>query len=210
MCPECWAKLESFHQFHDEVELARINFVKKSVKEEEEVSIEREVNCDDNELDVGILAVKVEPLHMIDADYEEPNYEYAEAEDMDNYSIQIDGLNDSHSDGAKANSPNVECEAEVEAAAAQIAAEIAQKTKEELLKNRQTTADKKFDHLISKYMEMMCEVCSHPFKTLTEAISHYRNEHNQRGVNVKCCERKLSLRDIRCHIQYHLNPDVFK
>lgn len=67
------------------------------------------------------------------------------------------------------------------------------------------------DHLISNYMDMSCEICQHPFDTLSDASLHYRQTHSKSKVKVKCCRRQMGLpNEIRDHIQYHLDPDKFK
>lgn len=72
--------------------------------------------------------------------------------------------------------------------------------------------NKEFDHLISEYLNMVCEICEHPFETLSEAGKHYRSQHNQEinSIKAKCCQRNISLYGARDHIQFHLNPEYFK
>lgn len=66
------------------------------------------------------------------------------------------------------------------------------------------------DQLMSNYMDMNCESCKIPFETLSDAIGHYRNKHNKYSILVRCCQRRLRPSDIRDHIKYHSNPDMFK
>lgn len=61
----------------------------------------------------------------------------------------------------------------------------------------------------SKYMRMNCEVCDHPFETLALAKSHSQLTHNS-TARFTCCDRRLRIYNINDHLQYHLNPDVFK
>lgn len=69
---------------------------------------------------------------------------------------------------------------------------------------------RKFDHLISNHIDMLCEICQHPFETLSEASNHYIGQHKQRTILVKCCQKRITiLTELRDHIQYHLNPDKF-
>lgn len=222
MCSDCWIKLDNFHKFYNQVDTARNIYLKNSVKED------IETNCDAIEYDVGISTVKVEPLDSVVAKLEEElqsesvndtNSSSLQTPDLyDNACIDAVGTDQDDSDSNEKDNDiknfiwenAFECDSEVEATAAEIFIEMADKTENLSLEKGKTTANKNFDHLMSKYMNTTCDVCELPFKTLTEAISHYRNQHNQRSVNIICCERQLSLRDIRYHIQYHLNPDVFK
>lgn len=68
----------------------------------------------------------------------------------------------------------------------------------------------KFDHLIPNHIDMLCEICKHPFETLSEASNHYIRQHKQRTIHVKCCQTRIKIAgELRDHIQYHLNPDKF-
>lgn len=68
----------------------------------------------------------------------------------------------------------------------------------------------KYDHLISEYMDMHCEICKHPFGSLFEARRHYLKQHKRNSAAVKCCKRRIQMTDILDHIQYHSNPNMFK
>lgn len=70
--------------------------------------------------------------------------------------------------------------------------------------------DTDIENLIAEYIEMSCEICQHPFKTLKKARGHLRGVHKLRSVKVKCCQKKIDLYDINGHIQSHLNPEIFK
>lgn len=63
--------------------------------------------------------------------------------------------------------------------------------------------------LASKYMRINCELCDHPFETLASARIHCRSKHNS-TAKFTCCERRLRIYNINDHLQYHLNPDVYK
>lgn len=72
------------------------------------------------------------------------------------------------------------------------------------------TTSNSIDHLIADYIEMTCEICQHPFKTLKRARGHLRGIHKLRSIKVKCCQKKVDLYDISGHIQSHLNPEIYK
>lgn len=63
--------------------------------------------------------------------------------------------------------------------------------------------------LASKYMRMNCELCDHPFETLASARAHCRSKHNSTAKFI-CCDRRMRIYNINDHLQYHMNPDVFK
>lgn len=72
-------------------------------------------------------------------------------------------------------------------------------------------SNRQYDHLIPNYMDMFCENCKHPFDTFKEACKHYTWKHKQKNVFVRCCQRRLSIPgQIRDHVQYHLNEEIFK
>lgn len=76
-------------------------------------------------------------------------------------------------------------------------------------KSSETVGDH-LESLVPNSMDMLCEICQHPFESLTAANHHYRNTHNQRAIVVKCCQKRIDLYDMLEHIQYHLNPDIFR
>ncbi|XP_055314295.1 zinc finger protein 726-like [Sitodiplosis mosellana] len=66
--------------------------------------------------------------------------------------------------------------------------------------------------IIDQYCDMSCDFCEATFRTLQEAIQHYKVRHNNQPKGyVKCCSLKLSENSLmNAHIVYHLNPEVFK
>lgn len=66
------------------------------------------------------------------------------------------------------------------------------------------------NELIREYFDMHCELCSHMFQTFLDARAHYRKLHNITGY-LKCCSIKAYRRcKILEHINYHMNPNIFK
>lgn len=61
----------------------------------------------------------------------------------------------------------------------------------------------------SKYIRINCELCDYPFESLTSARAHCRSKHDSTAKFV-CCKRRLRIYNINDHLQYHLNPDVYK
>lgn len=78
----------------------------------------------------------------------------------------------------------------------------------EISSSKNTTTEEDFQ-LASKYMRMNCELCDHPFETLASAKAHSRNVHNT-TTKFLCCDRRMRIYNINDHLQYHLNPDLFK
>lgn len=60
---------------------------------------------------------------------------------------------------------------------------------------------------IRQYYNMNCTLCSVVFRTIHEAVKHYRRGHQQTGY-LKCCNKKVYRRCMALdHIQKHLDPD---
>lgn len=63
------------------------------------------------------------------------------------------------------------------------------------------------DELIKKYADMNCDLCSFELESFSQAISHYKSEHNVIGY-LFCCKRKYFNRTkILNHVKIHLNSD---
>lgn len=65
--------------------------------------------------------------------------------------------------------------------------------------------------VFAQHFDTTCDICSVELKTLKRAISHYKHQHKNDEGYVKCCGLKLK-RDklVDDHIQWHLNPEIFK
>lgn len=63
---------------------------------------------------------------------------------------------------------------------------------------------------IRQYYNMNCSLCSVVFRTIQEAVKHYRRGHQQTGY-LKCCNKKVYRRCMALdHIQKHLDPDLHR
>lgn len=67
-----------------------------------------------------------------------------------------------------------------------------------------------FMKLIPHYFDMICELCKYEFKSLNEVFRHYRYQHDNAKINVKCCLQPVNSADLRDHILNHLHPDLYK
>lgn len=66
------------------------------------------------------------------------------------------------------------------------------------------------DLYIAQYFDMLCDLCTHGFRSLVEARLHYREKHNIVEGYLKCCNKKFKRRGyIMEHINWHLNPKLF-
>lgn len=213
--------MAKFHKFYETVAEAKIIYLNGSVKEERLNFAE--INCDAVEFDDDIASIKVEPA--IDAGaihLEQTEHKYVATNTSQRHndvgplsSNLFDFANDdasSDSDKCMAKFDEEHHVPKVEESAAIPSAEISAKVEHthDASVNPSTAPNRTFDHLISKYMDMHCELCRHPFRTLSEASSHYRSQHQRRTATLKCCQRRIQVPDIRDHIQYHLNPNLFK
>lgn len=210
-------KLSDFHKFYNDVNAARSNFLRNLVRGESPHFIE--INCDAIECDDHIPAdsvkteadggdvVKVESELPRDdtIDNEAPgNHSASEAEDFFDDADHTDEghVNFSEELGVKCRLGGDEL-ASAESATAKL---VATNTSMASAKFEED----KFDKLAANYMDMACELCKNPFKKLAEMRKHYRVKHKQRNVWMKCCQKRLDLYDVIEHIQYHLNPQIFK
>lgn len=223
VCTECWTKATTFHKFYEAVAGAKIIYLERSLEEELRPNF-AEINCDAVALDDGIACVKMEPSIDIGAgqlELTEHNSGAVNASqcrsDTNSRSTSFfqfandDGSNDSDKCMAKfgkARHPKVD---EATALAAiRNSFNIEHTQTHGASANPINAPNKEFDHLISKFMDMQCELCRQPFGTLSQASSHYRSKHQRRTATLKCCQRRIKMPDIRDHIQHHLNPNLFK
>lgn len=65
--------------------------------------------------------------------------------------------------------------------------------------------------IFTKNFDTTCDICSADLKSLKRAISHYKIEHQIDDGYIKCCGLKLKREKlIDQHIQWHINPSIFK
>lgn len=228
VCADCWTKLESFHEFYSAVDKAKSIFLKKCVKAENPSLVE--INCDFIELDGEFHSFRDELVDYVDPATPEgkaiktesqSNLEKIECESRDHSKVGIfatDGIgNESDEDGfsVKDDETCVKHDSDGDRtmhgvpSAASVATELTKKIFE-YSGNGNKTRKTTFDDLVSKYLNMNCELCNHPLATLPEARAHYRSIHDQRSVLINCCDRRLRASNIRDHLRYHMNPDLFK
>ncbi|XP_031622031.1 zinc finger protein 888-like [Contarinia nasturtii] len=64
---------------------------------------------------------------------------------------------------------------------------------------------------IKLYFDMKCELCKIEVSSLQHAKLHYLEEHDIPDGYIKCCDMKFrELKNINDHLQYHMNPSIFK
>lgn len=64
---------------------------------------------------------------------------------------------------------------------------------------------------IKMFFDMRCEICKTELSTLQHAKHHYLDQHDIPDGYIKCCEMKFrELKNINDHLQYHMNPNIFK
>lgn len=207
VCRDCWRKLDEFHDFYNAVNAAKSNFWLEVVKNEEPNFLE--INCDSVGYDVDIPSVKLEPLpDTVVADVQ-PSKDNRAFSDSDGDTLR-DNVDDTN-DNSIGNVPiKLEKNASAKIVESHKSVQKAVKTSDTNTKRFEKSSEE-FDHLISNYMDMFCEICDHPFGTLPEASSHYLSKHKQTFALLKCCQRRLKMPgEIRDHIQYHLDPDKFR
>lgn len=227
MCADCWTKLSDFHEFYIAVDEAKSTYLKNRVKAEEPDFIE--IHCDPVKFEEFIpeyhdtideKADSVIPESSTVDNKPQVDLEKIDNDSNDNFESEDfandETFNESEEDDfdqkfgessyEKLDSQCKEKDPDVTPAAT-TATELAKEISECAEKKRVRNS---FDDLVSKYMNMHCEICRHPLETLPEARQHYRSKHNQRSFNIKCCDRLLPASHIRDHLRYHMNPDIFK
>lgn len=64
--------------------------------------------------------------------------------------------------------------------------------------------------IFAQYFDNTCDLCSTELKSLRHALPHYKREHKIEGY-VKCCQLKFkSEKLVNDHLQFHINPEIFK
>lgn len=76
-------------------------------------------------------------------------------------------------------------------------------------KTSSKSAKDMFMRLIPNYYDMKCELCNYEFKSLNQAYAHYRFKHDNAKIKLKCCSQRILSSDLRDHILYHMNPDLY-
>lgn len=214
ICRGCWTKLKHFREFYNAVNEARNTFLLEFMKNIE--SNCKKINFDSVDCDDDIPSVKLEPVaDIVVAEIETSSQEgnRNDAEQVDNSSMNHFGVdnfsNDEFDTGDDVSGSDTMVDGVDGATALNLSPAIAKKRENTSAANPSKCGE--FDHLVSCYVNMFCDICEHPFKTLTEATSHYRRNHNRDYLHVKCCQRRICLPgEMRDHIQYHLNPVKFK
>lgn len=218
ICRGCSTKLKHFHDFYNAVNEARNGFLLEFIKNIQPNC--EEINFDSVDCDDDIPSVKLEPIaNIVVAEIETSLMEgkRIDADEMDNSFIDHFGGVDFSNDEFDAGDDGSEFDSKADVVDGATALQSSQNNDGNRENNTAISSKKfrrssgKFDYLISSYVNMLCDICEHPFATLTEATSHYRRNHNRKYINVKCCQRRIFIPgEIRDHIQYHLNPVKFK
>lgn len=61
------------------------------------------------------------------------------------------------------------------------------------------------------YVDMSCSMCPTMFDTIQNARQHYLEIHRLRNGYLRCCQIKMkSLTEVKEHIEWHSNPDLFR
>lgn len=213
LCLNCWTKSSDFHEFYNVVDEAKCIYLSNSV--EEQVPDFVQVECNSFVYDDDIHTVKIEPMTFDDdINRVEPPHHANSANEIRNsiavkianvngiqYEITNDKLKSDANLTTKLADPIVS-DVLSTAAAAELASKIYEKTCK--------SAKMDFLRLVPNYFDMNCEKCNYKFTALHKVYSHYRDQHKQTEIHVKCCQRPIYALDIRDHILHHLNPDLFK
>lgn len=185
--------MEQFHEFYNTVSDAQTKFSVNCAKPEF-----LEIKCDIEMVDGENAAIVVKGERIIDTHVFDVKLE----DDASAYGSEIEAE-------ANKNTPMGSASPDT---FVHFASEYDSKSvnREKIAMNGTAALINRVDHLIPNYLDMNCEICEQPFGSFTEANSHYRHIHRRPSVTLRCCQRRMKMCDIRSHIHYHLNPDMFK
>lgn len=205
ICRECWRRLADFHEFYNAVEETKAAYLITITKDDTPKFVE--INCDSFECEDDSSVPKEKPDEIVIK--VEMESIIKDSSDDDKSLVQQDDIDD---DGE--NVANLEDKSSLDAVARRPADEATPKTESTISPSKGyegTEGEQKhLESLVPNFMDMVCDTCQYPFESLAAANAHYRHEHRQRGIVVKCCQKRVDLYDVFEHIQYHLNPDIFK
>lgn len=239
ICVDCWIKLKYFHDFYNTVAEAKSVFLKNSVKSEEPTFFEINCSSPRYDFDIPSVKIEplndietesFEPSahYCLELEHVTPSndcsIEHASENGFgdDTHSVGNGSDDDSEDMEFAENAKNnkVKCEGKSGVESASIferntdgtlsAKATAQLATQIFKKSTSKVAMDEFTRLIPEYFDMFCEICKYKFKTLNQAYTHTRFEHENVKIKVKCCPQRIPSADLRDHILYHLNPDVFK
>lgn len=226
ICLDCWIKTKYFHEFYNTVATNKIAYLANVVKNDEPNFIE--VKCDSSEYDYNIPSVKVEPIidedtnsmkHYGDNRFDiehatQPSHDPVANESSDQLNcMEIDNNFDNDNNDEDECEGN-DCDEFIPEYDPIINSNLSSNAAAELARNiyekKYSATTDEFVQLLPNYCDMICELCKHEFKTLNQAIVHYRFTHGNAKVHVKCCQKRISSLDLREHILYHMNPDLYR
>lgn len=240
ICLDCWIKSKYFHEFYNAVATAKNIYLTNLVKAQVPTFFEIDCNPFAREYDIPSVedeAIIGEDANSKESPTD--NAFETESSTQENNDIDVKCIEHSTVDGLKTeyekqrNNDLAEYGSEDDVIAhdktfgevkckenvceeygtftggilsAKEAADLATKVHEKTSKS----AGREFTKLIPYFFDMVCELCKYEFKSLNDVFRHYRYQHDNAKVNVKCCPQPINSADLREHILYHLNPELYK
>lgn len=60
-------------------------------------------------------------------------------------------------------------------------------------------------------LDMNCDLCMASFESFVDVKAHYKTKHSHSLGYLKCCGQRLrTLNDMKDHVEWHRNPNIFK
>lgn len=198
ICLTCWTKVLSFHEFYEEVLTAHTDKVgldiqrpdkpiKKELKDMEDCDAD-DNGKDDHFVNNESLAEHLKPEIILSVD------QHSEHSDNDDF----------------ANDDNSSISSDLEPEAKPIKRGKGRPRKQQTPVRRSTPNKSGSVDSIGKYFSMKCNECEAPLSDLSDAMRHYKTQHNTSGY-LMCCDRKFDRRKaIIEHYRFHEDPTEHK
>lgn len=184
ICIICQEKVLSFNGFYCDVLAAQQNFLQNILKEENDSYEPIEFEAAFLEGGSSQIADGNEPI----GNDEEQNYMDTGAVNADNFEQSDDDVDEFLN----------------------VFTDTA--TSEEVPRSKDGKLSKSLiREMIEQHFDHSCDYCTMEMKTLKQAVEHYNTDHNIADGYLKCCDMKFKFKSqVEYHIQWHLDPDIFK
>lgn len=216
ICPDCWMKSNYFHEFYNSVAEAKRRYLRKAAKRSEKPTF-IEVDCNLAENDCDMPFIKVETIIEEDPSSIDPKRNGFDIENRFEHGSSSADLVNAMESVKNEEFVGLECDENesTESAAkfestAEAALDAEAKLAIKIFEKSSKSKSDEFMKLIPNYFDMRCELCECDFTTLNQVYTHYRYNHDNAKIQVKCCPDRISSADLREHILFHLNPDIYK
>lgn len=186
VCLVCWAKVEKFHLFSEEVKLAQSKYLDELKFVDPFPDIDDDGMCIDNANQNA---------------FDEPQTSLPQIKSVESIAVvqPSNASNEQHSTAADSDDSDNSDEQSLEHAAGMPTPWFSGLSEAER------------DETVQQYFDMSCEICPNIlFKSDSEARLHYLRQHQKMGY-IRCCSKRYYDKiNVYNHIEYHKYPENFK